>query len=81
MVSGRVGGFSSVGQHGLCRFGGPKGLFLFCNFLCSLGWDKLAIFGLEVPKDTKKLRSFLGLVQCTGFSYFTYHHTQQTFES
>ena len=33
---GRVGGFSSVGQNGQCRLGGPKGLFLRCNFLCSL---------------------------------------------
>ena len=32
----RVGGFSSPGQHGRCRLGGPKGLFLCCNFLCSL---------------------------------------------
>ena len=35
----RVGGFSSVGQHGRCRLGGPKGLFLYCNFLCSLFLD------------------------------------------
>ena len=36
MASGRVGGFSSVGHHGQCRLGGLKGLFLCCNFLCSL---------------------------------------------
>ena len=29
-------GFYSVGQHGHCRLGGSKGLFLCCNFLCSL---------------------------------------------
>ena len=35
MVPGRVEGFNSDGQHGRCRLGGPKGLFLCCNFLCS----------------------------------------------
>ena len=32
----KSGGFSSVGQHDWCRLGGPKGLFLCRNFLCSL---------------------------------------------
>ena len=41
---GRVGGFSSDGQHGWCRLGGPKGLFLCCNFLCSLLFDSKIIF-------------------------------------
>ena len=41
IIPGRVRGFSSVRQHGRCRLGGPKGLFLCGNFLCSLLFIKV----------------------------------------
>jgi len=31
--------FSYGRHHGRCRLGGPKGLFLCCNFLCSLFFE------------------------------------------
>ena len=44
MVPGRIAGLSSVGQHDRCRLGGPKGLFLCRNFLCSLFFESHSNF-------------------------------------
>jgi len=35
-IPGRVEGFNSDRKHGRCRLGGPKGLLLCRNLLCSL---------------------------------------------
>jgi len=47
MVPRRVVGFSSGGQHGRCRLGGPNGLFLCCTFLRSL-----SLFSVSVRKGS-----------------------------